>query len=221
MAYSFTAATSQHLTTPDTSSLDITGPLTLCARVKSTGNYGTAARGVLSKYATVTNQRSYALALNSSGRIFFIVSSNGSTSANSVTSTDSVGTDWRHIAGVYTPSTKLEAFFDGASNGTNTANMNFFPSLFSGSAPLSVGMISFSSVNNCFDGEVAETAVYNAALSAAEIASLAKGMTCDKIRPQSLVFYAPLVRDLIDARGGLTLTNNNGATVATHPKIYA
>ena len=98
--------------------------------------------------------------------------------------------------------------------------MNLFPSLFSGSAPLSFGMISFSSVNNCFDGEVAETAVYNAALSAAEIASLAKGMTCDKIRPQSLVFYAPLVRDLNDHKGGLAITNINGSTVANHPRIY-
>jgi hypothetical protein len=46
-------------------------------------------------------------------------------------------------------------------------------------------------------------------------------MTCDKVRPQNLVFYAPLVRDLIDAKGGLTITNNNGATVANHPRVYA
>jgi hypothetical protein len=69
-------------------------------------------------------------------------------------------------------------------------------------------------------GSIAEVGIWNAALTAAEIASLAKGMTCDKIRPQSLVFYAPLVRDLIDAKGGLTITNNNGATVANHPRIY-
>jgi hypothetical protein len=53
------------------------------------------------------------------------------------------------------------------------------------------------------DGRTAEVGIWNAALTAAEIASLAKGMTPDKIRPQSLVFYAPLVRDLIDVRGGL------------------
>jgi hypothetical protein len=46
-------------------------------------------------------------------------------------------------------------------------------------------------------------------------------MTCDKVRPQSLVFYAPLVRDLIDYKGGLTITNNNTATVANHPRVYA
>ena len=108
---------------------------------------------------------------------------------------------------------------DGASHATNTSSI--IASIHSGTAPLAVGMVSFASLNNCWDGLIAEAAVYNAALTAAEIASLAKGMTCDKIRPQSLVFYAPLVRNLVDAKGGLTLTNNNAATVANHPRVYA
>lgn len=74
--------------------------------------------------------------------------------------------------------------------------------------------------NNLSTFSAAEVGIWNAALTAAEIASLAKGMTCDKVRPQSLVFYAPLVRNLIDQKGGLTITNNNGATVANHPRIY-
>jgi len=69
-------------------------------------------------------------------------------------------------------------------------------------------------------GQIAEVGIWNAALTAAEIASLANGMTCEKIRPQSLVFYAPLVRDLIDQKGGLAITNNNAATVSNHPRIY-
>ena len=72
-----------------------------------------------------------------------------------------------------------------------------------------------------FNGQIAEVGVWNVALNAAEIASLAKGMTCDKVRPDSLVFYAPLVRNLIDYSGGLTITNNNSATVAVHPRVYA
>ena len=70
------------------------------------------------------------------------------------------------------------------------------------------------------DGKIAEVGIWNAALTTAEIASLASGIICDKIRPQSLVFYAPLVRDLIDQKGGLPITNNNSATVANHPRIY-
>jgi hypothetical protein len=68
--------------------------------------------------------------------------------------------------------------------------------------------------------QIAEVGIWNADLTAAEIASLAKGMTPNKVRPQSLVFYAPLVRDLTDQKGGLTITNNNAATVANHPRIY-
>ena len=71
------------------------------------------------------------------------------------------------------------------------------------------------------NGDIAEVGIWNIALTADEIASLAKGITCDKIRPQSLVFYAPLVRNLQDVKGGLTITNNNGATVSNHPKVYA
>jgi len=69
------------------------------------------------------------------------------------------------------------------------------------------------------NGSIAEAAIWNAALTDAEIASLAAGFTPDQIRPQSLQFYAPLVRDLVDVRGGRTITNVNSATVATHPRI--
>jgi hypothetical protein len=71
------------------------------------------------------------------------------------------------------------------------------------------------------DSDIAEVGIWSVALTAAEIASLAKGMTCDKVRPQSLVFYAPLVRDLIDQKGGRAITNNNSATVANHTRVYA
>jgi hypothetical protein len=79
----------------------------------------------------------------------------------------------------------------------------------------------FQAASSFGNGSYAEIGVWQEALTAAEIASLAKGMTCDKIRPQNLVFYAPLVRDLQDQKGGLTITNNNGATVANHPRVYA
>jgi hypothetical protein len=68
-------------------------------------------------------------------------------------------------------------------------------------------------------GAIADVAYWNVAISAAEVASLTRGFTPDQIRPQSLQFYAPLVRDLSDVRGGRTITNVNTATVASHPRI--
>jgi hypothetical protein len=69
-------------------------------------------------------------------------------------------------------------------------------------------------------GDFAELGMWQATLTAEEIASLAKGMTCDKIRPQSLVYYTPLIRDIQDLARGMALTNTD-STVANHPRVYA
>jgi hypothetical protein len=124
-------------------------------------------------------------------------------------------TDWNHGCGVFTE-TSVVASLNGTSSTTNT-NVSTFPTInrLDIAARLASGTL-----GAFFVGLIAEVGIWNAALTAAEIASLAKGMTCDKVRPQNLVFYAPLVRQLLDAKGGLTITNN-GATVANHPRVYA
>jgi hypothetical protein len=219
VAYNFTASSIQHLEVADTASLDITGALTLVAWIKSTGNYSINNRGIVTKFVTATNNRSYGLYITSAGLPAFIISNNGlSAGGQFATGATVVGTDWRHTAGVFTPSTKLETFLDGASDGVNTTSIH--SSIYSGSAPLWIGLITNLSDIFSFDGLIAEAAVYSTNLTADEIKSLAAGVTCDKVRPQSLVFYAPLIRDLQDVRGGLAITNNNSATVADHPRVY-
>lgn len=77
------------------------------------------------------------------------------------------------------------------------------------------------SSSNWIDGEAAEYGYWNVALSADEMASLGKGFRADRIRPQSLQFYAPCVRDLQDTRGGRTLVKQAGTDVVSdHPRIY-
>jgi hypothetical protein len=73
---------------------------------------------------------------------------------------------------------------------------------------------------NFFNGLLAEAAIWDVVLTDDEVASLAQGFKPSRVRPQSLQFYAPIVRELRDLRGGLTLTNNNTATVANHPRVY-
>ncbi len=126
-----------------------------------------------------------------------------------------IGTTQFHCAMSFTPSTNLTAYLNGNVEATTSSGVPV--SIFNSTSPLTIGYLPI----NYFPGLIAEVGIWNAALTAAEIASLAKGMTCDKVRPQSLVFYAPLVRNLIDQKGGLTITNNNGATVANHPRVYA
>jgi hypothetical protein len=123
---------------------------------------------------------------------------------------------WNHAAGVFTSTTSRTVYLNGGNSATSTFSH-------SPSAP-GQGLRLARFVNSFpfpLAGRLAEVGIWNAALTAAEIASLAKGMTCDKVRPQSLVFYAPLVRDLIDQKGGLTITNNNSATAADHTRVYA
>lgn len=124
----------------------------------------------------------------------------------------STGT-WTHAAFVAASSTSRTIYQNAANSATSTTSI--VPSGLNATQ-----IASFAGSTN-FDGQIAECGIWNADLTAAEIASLADGMTCDKVRPQSLVFYAPLVRDLIDVKGGLTITNNNAATVANHPRVYA
>ncbi len=125
---------------------------------------------------------------------------------------------WSHACGVFESASSTSVYLNGANSATNTTALGGSLTNINTGA---VGMQWVSnSVASLASSLIAEVGIWNAALTAAEIASLAKGMTCDKVRPQSLVFYAPLVRDLIDAKGGLTITNNNGATVANHPRIY-
>jgi hypothetical protein len=125
---------------------------------------------------------------------------------------------WAHACAVFSSNSSRSIFLNGGNSQTSTvatSSQGAFTSanIFARTAASSVGTF--------FQGSIAEFGIWSAALTADEIASLAKGMTCDKVRPRSLVFYAPLVRNLIDARGGLTITNNNGATVANHPRVYA
>jgi hypothetical protein len=135
------------------------------------------------------------------------------------TSTVSLNT-WYHGCGVVTSSTDRRVYFNGVlentvtTSGSNTVDPSYVR--IGGGINTATG-----AVQGFNDSIVAECGIWNVALTAEEIASLAKGMTCDKVRPQSLVFYAPLVRELQDVKGGLTITNNNTATVADHPRVYA
>jgi hypothetical protein len=122
-------------------------------------------------------------------------------------------TTWQHACLSCSTNSSRTVYLNASGETTNTATRNVDPATITN---LRVGFTGSS-----FDGLIAEVGIWNAALTQPEIASLAKGMTPDKIRPQNLVFYAPLVRNLQDVKGGLTITNNNAATVANHPRVYA
>lgn len=121
---------------------------------------------------------------------------------------------WHHCAGVFPSTATRTGYLDGVASAAAAGTSTITPTR------LTIGVwITLS--GDRLTGDIADVGVWSAALSESEIQSLARGVSCRRIRPQSLVFYAPLVRDLVDVRGGLTITNNNSATVAAHPRVYA
>jgi hypothetical protein len=141
----------------------------------------------------------------------------GGPSSFARTTTGFSANTWNHACGVFSTINSRTAYLNAGAKANNTGSQ-----IPNGISVLKIGALNLSGTNvSFFNGSVAEVGIWNASLTDAEIESLAKGMTCDKIRPQNLVFYAPLVRDLIDQKGGLALTDNNGATVANHPRVYA
>ena len=164
------------------------------------------------------------LTASASGIYYLTLYANGAAGGDPVQCIDSGGTassatgfssgTWHHACGTRTGTSNRIAYIDGVAGTANTG-----PTTLIGINEFNIGSFK-TAANNWLVGRIAEVAIYNVALTAAEVASLAKGMKASRIRPQNLVFYAPLVRELIDIDSARTLTNQNSATVAAHPRIY-
>lgn len=120
-------------------------------------------------------------------------------------------TAWNHAAAVFSSNNSNTSYLNGTASTTNSGTANTPSSIVSGV------FISPNVSSTTLTGS--ELGVWSVALTAAEVASLNKGFSPRRIRPQSLVFYAPFVRDLIDMRGALAITDNSTA-VADHSRVY-
>jgi hypothetical protein len=144
------------------------------------------------------------------------------TKRSAVTSTGfSTGT-WHHAAGVFTSTTSRAAYIDGGSKGTSALSstvssfdaLEVMRELANGTAQL-----------QATDVEFAEAAVWDAALSDEEIATLALGYSPLFVRPQSLKNYYPLfgrqgaTEGEEDWSGNNALLDAGGAPLAAHPRI--
>jgi len=214
MAYAFAAASSQYLSTASAPA-DGT-PMTIAAwgRTSVSGPF----QSMISVGQAITTHRNQLQFGSGAGVDRAVASAFGATATGSASGTSNARNgEWNHGCGVFTSTVLRELFFNGVSEATNTTNIgtqNTFTYANIGARTAS------NAVSGYFDGSLAEVGIWNVALTADEIASLAKGMTCNLVRPQSLVFYAPLIRDLQDVKGGLAITNNNTATIANHPRVY-
>jgi hypothetical protein len=122
---------------------------------------------------------------------------------------------WHHGAAVFSAINSRQAFLNGTSSTVNTGS-----STPSGINRLNVSGAYAPSLVAFFAGGLAEVAVWNAALTAEEIAALAKGFNPRLIRLQNCVYLNRLIRESQDIERAATLTDVGGATaVSTHPRI--
>lgn len=217
MAYEFAASSSQYLTTSSAPTVSSTMTIACWANVTSTtttqqfasiGFVGPLLYRYVIRIVATSNVQFLAV-----GEVGGVGTPGSATSAGTVTANT-----WIHGAGVAESYTSRKVYRNGVLDGTSTVDIGTFVAPTYMSVGASLGQQGQPVA--LLTGRIADVGIWDVALTAAEIASLAKGMACDKVRPQSLVFYAPLVRDLIDVKGGLTITNNNTATVANHPRVY-
>lgn len=122
---------------------------------------------------------------------------------------------WTHCAAVFASNTSRTAYFNGAAATPNTTS-----SIPSGLNRLNIGARYAGGIGGFFPGAIAEVGVWNAALTADEIASLSKGFPCRLVRPSALVFYSRLIRNVMDIRNAATLSElGTGTTASEHPRI--
>lgn len=132
------------------------------------------------------------------------------------TSTGYSANTWTHAAGVFTSTTSRTAYINGGSAGNNTTSVT--PNSLSRT---NIGASNTESgVSFYANARIAEVGIWDVALTVDEIISLSRGMKCNRIRPASLIFYAPLVRNIYDYDSAVSITNNNSTPVDVHPRVY-
>jgi hypothetical protein len=136
--------------------------------------------------------------------------------AGEYTTTGVAANVWAHAAGVWASSTDRRSFLNGGGKNTSADNQGFAtPDVFD------IGAIDTSSGPTYnMSGKIAHAAIWNAALTDAEVAILAAGYSPLFVRPQSLVAYWPLLRTDKDIVGAYDMTAYNAPTwAADHPPI--
>lgn len=103
-------------------------------------------------------------------------------------------------AGVFTSTTSRAAYIAGGNKGTNSTSSSE-----GALSILAIGATYIASWGTYLQGEIAEAAVWSVELTDDEIVSLARGFKPSRIRPQSLVFYAPMIRSRGDRKGGVAV----------------
>lgn len=168
----FEEANSEYLSITDAAQtgLAITGAISICLWLKLESS---GIRRMVTKYTTVGNQRAYQVmsTLTADNDIGFVLSPDGTNVTSAYTAADVVAAGtWAHVAAVYN-GTDMRIYVNGAlpNNGTNNPK-TYSSGIYDTSAAFILG--NYSGNANYMDGLLDEVAVFNRALSAAEVAKI-------------------------------------------------
>lgn len=214
MAYQLASASSQYLTI---SSVPVAAaPLTMCCWFNPTTVNTTM---TLMYIGNAANTHRFFMSIRGTDALKAIQLSVLESGVGSTLTTSTIAASantWQHAAAVITSTTSRTIYLNAGNSATTTSaalapqNVDVF----------SIGARQATTFGQLMNGSIADVGVWDAALTVDEINSLYRGAACNQVRPQNLRFYAPLIRDLIDIKGGRTITNNNTATVSNHPRVY-
>lgn len=137
------------------------------------------------------------------------------TFVNADTSTGFSANTWHHGCAVFAGKDDFRAYIDGGSEGSNTAASDVSGTMDN----ISIGRLTRSTPQNYTTGLIAECAIWDVALTAAQVSVLADGRAPSNLAPSSLVFYAPIVRALHDQIQARSITNNGSTPVADHVAV--
>jgi len=212
MAYSFNG-TSQRL---NTGTIATAAPLTLAGRFFSTSLADSQAIVSITDSTGSGGFRLQALGALTGDPVRATAYANNGTPTGAADALGYTANTWNHGCAVFTSTTSRVSYLNGVAGTINTTSVT--PTNL---VRVDIGSIlNASAFSNFFVGNLAEIGIWTVALTVEEILSLSNGVSCDKIRPQNLVFYAPLIRNLTDIARGSVITNNGTATVVDQPRVY-
>lgn len=148
-----------------------------------------------------------------SGSGISAVAVNAGSTRSSTTGVYSTGA-WHHAGAVFTGATSRTAYLDGSAATTDTSSCT-------------PGSMSSTIAGYYFSGGtqttlIAEAAIWNAALTNADMLELSKGFSPNQVRPESLVRYWRITgrnSPEIDIRSGVAMSLTGTCAFADHPRI--
>lgn len=174
------------------------------------------ADGTIISVSNATGAQRYRLKIIGTGAVRLVTTAGGTD--DTIQTTSGISTSiWGHACAVIDSATSRTVYLNAADSGTSSVSRSV-----TGLNRLQIGSARESSTNlDYFNGLIAEVGIWDRALTLPEITSLAEGVSCPLVSVTNLVFYAPLIRNMVDlSKNSLGLTNNGGATVSDHPRIY-